>query len=138
MAGLYVGLVVLVERWMFPGLWHWKEVYRATGPFFPMHIGDQHIDAFLAIILPMVWANLWHPNVEKKERWFCASVLIFILHAAFATMSRATLATLLIEVCLLVCLTWSTRVSAWRNADTRGSGRSSAMFWIGGILGLAL
>jgi VanZ family protein len=138
LAGLYVGSVVLVERWMFPGLWNWKYVYRATGPFFTMHVGDHHIDIFLAIAFPMVWANLWYPNVKKKERWLCSLVLIFILHTAFATMSRATLCVLLLEACLLVCLTWSTRNFGGTQAIARGAGRSTAVFWISGIMGLTL
>lgn len=138
LAGLYVGLVVLVERWVFPGLWNWKDVYRATGPFFTMHIGDQHLDAFLTLVFPMVWANFWYPQVKKKERWLCVLVLIFILYAAFATMSRATLATLLIEACLLVCLNWSTRVVVGTQTIARGAGRSTAVFWISGIMGLTL
>lgn len=106
LAGFYVGVFVFLERALFPGLLNWSDVYRATGPFFTMHIGDQHLDGFLVLAFPWVWAHRIHGRCTRLESFFCAMVLVLLAYAAFSTMSRATLAMILLQVVLLVALGW--------------------------------
>jgi VanZ family protein len=104
-AALYVGVFVAIERAIFPGLLNWSDVYRATGPFFTMHIGDQHLDAFLVMVFPLVWACTLHPTSRTMERGLCGLVLGLLAYGAFSTMSRATLATLLLQIAGLLYIT---------------------------------
>jgi hypothetical protein len=125
LAGLYVGLFVGLERLVFPGLLNWSDVYRATGPFFTMHIGDQHLDAFLVMVFPLVWAHRLHPSCSSLQRWFCGLVLGLLAYGAFSTMSRATLVTLLVQIIGLVCLTWKFRRTETAGAEFRSSEKIS-------------
>lgn len=125
LAGFYVGGFVVLERVLFPGLLNWSDVYRATGPFFTMHIGDQHLDAFLVMSFPWVWSNMMQRDCTGLERCLCAVVLTFLAYAAFSTMSRATLAVILLQIALLVTLTWLR--SSW------DSNRIRAGFLAGGL-----
>ena len=125
LAGFYVGLFVGLERLVFPGLLNWSDVYRATGPFFTMHIGDQHLDAFLVMVFPLVWAHALHPSCSSVQRWFCGLVLGLLAYGAFSTMSRATLVTLLVQIVGLVYLTWKFRRKKPAGADLRSSEKIS-------------
>jgi VanZ family protein len=97
LAAWYVGIWVLMERAVFPGITNIADIYRATGPFFTMHIGDQHIDGFLVLAFPI--AVGW--TLEKVQRDVGLSVaarslfgilaVLFVCHAVFATMSRGTI-----------------------------------------------
>ncbi len=128
LAGFYVGLFVVLERLVFPGLLNWSDVYRATGPFFTMHIGDQHLDAFLVMVFPLVWAHALHPSCRTPQRWLCGSVLGLLAYGAFATMSRATLVILLLQIMGLVYLTWRFRRTKPAGADLRSSERISLAY----------
>ena len=108
LASSYVGFWVLFERAIFPGIFNLREVYRATGPFFTMHIGDQHIDAFLIIVFPVVFGATMG-CFHRMEGWrhlllFFSSLMILVLtvHAVFATMSRGTLLALAAQFVLLL------------------------------------
>ncbi len=93
----YVGIWVLIERAIFPGITNIVDIYRATGPFFTMHIGDQHIDGFLVLAFPI--AVGW--TLEKVQRndglslaarsLFGILAVLYVCHAVFATMSRGTI-----------------------------------------------
>ena len=93
-SGLYIGIWILVERAVFPGLFNLNELYRATGPFFSMHIGDQHIDAFLVIAFPIACGALINELRESdKPRNYTRitlflSIAMLLSHGIFATMSR--------------------------------------------------
>lgn len=90
----YVGIWIVVERTIFPGFFNTMEVYRATGPFFTMHIGDQHIDAFLVIAFPIVSGLLVKElqQISKTVDYKRIALLFFstllLCHGVFATMSR--------------------------------------------------
>lgn len=105
---VYVGVMLLVERWTFESLWDFTNEYRATGPFFSMHIGDQHVDAFIVLALPFAWYEL-----DRRLNWISigctAGFTCLIVYAALATMSRATLAAVLLQVLVLIGhLAWQT------------------------------
>jgi VanZ family protein len=120
---LYVGIWVLLERAIFPGLGNLKDIYRATGPFFTMHIGDQHIDGFLVLALPMTVAMITM-ELDKKapirnSHWLavCFASLFLICHAIFATMSRGTVLAVVAQGLVVLGL------GIWRNS-TRGLSKS--------------
>jgi hypothetical protein len=129
LAGFYVGGFVFFERALFPGLLNWSDVYRATGPFFTMHIGDQHLDAFVVLAFPWVWAHRMHGRCTRLESFFCAIVLVLLAYAAFSTMSRATLAMILLQVVLLVAL-------GWLSSPDKPGGIGQGL--IAGVIGCAL
>jgi VanZ family protein len=137
-AGFYVGVFVALERFVFPGLNNWSDVYRATGPFFTMHIGDQHLDAFLVMVFPLVWANMLHPLSRALERWSSALVLGLLAYAAFSTMSRATLGAVVLQVAILIYLTWLARGTQASQATMRGDVGSGAGGRLAGRVGILL
>jgi VanZ family protein len=137
-AGLYVGVFVALERYLFPGLMNWSDVYRATGPFFTMHIGDQHLDAFLVMVFPLVWANMLRPLSSGLNRWASALVLGLLAYAAFSTMSRATLGAVLLQVAILIYLTWLSRRMQTSDATIRGDLGSSSRGQLAGRVGILL
>lgn len=120
---LYVGIWVLLERAIFPGLGNLKDIYRATGPFFTMHIGDQHIDGFLVLALPMTFAmitmELDKKTPSRNTLWLavCFASLFLNCHAIFATMSRGTVLAVLAQGLLVLV------VGIWRNS-ARGLSKS--------------
>jgi len=95
----YVAFIVIVERLVYESLWDFHREYRATGPFFTMHIGDQHVDAFITLALPWAWA------MSQGLRWKTISISIglslLMAIAAIYTMSRATIAAVILQVLLL-------------------------------------
>lgn len=137
-AGLYVGIFVALERYLFPGLINWSDVYRATGPFFTMHIGDQHLDAFLVMVFPLVWANMLHPLTTALERWSSALVLGLLAYAAFSTMSRATLGAVVLQVAILIYLSWLARGMQASQATMRSDLGSSSGGRLAGRVGILL
>jgi len=93
-SSLYVGIWIVVERAIFPGIFNLSELYRATGPFFTMHIGDQHIDAFLVIAFPIACGMLINELKQIGKAVQFTRIAIFfgitllLAHGVFATMSR--------------------------------------------------
>ena len=51
MAGGVAGTVLVIfwERFIFPGLFNFSDVYRVTGPFSQMHVGGADIEAYLTL-----------------------------------------------------------------------------------------
>jgi len=96
---LVVGAIVVVERWLFEGLSDFSREFRATGPFSSMHIGGQHLDAFLTLSMPFAFFQF-----RERTRWGKAFTLLLVLlavYAALSTMSRATLAAILAMIIYL-------------------------------------
>lgn len=57
--GILIGLsgvivIAIMERLLFPGLLNFSTDYRITAMFSSMHIGGGHIDAYLALSLPLI------------------------------------------------------------------------------------
>jgi hypothetical protein len=106
---VYVAGVVIVERTLFESWVDFDREYRATGPFFTMHIGDQHVDGFATLAIPFAWA------FQQRMRWKQLGTGIFLtvsmLMVAFMTMSRATVFAVGIEILLIALLVWTRRYS---------------------------
>jgi hypothetical protein len=103
-AMLYVGWFVLLERWLYESLFDFTREFRASGPFFTMHVGDQHLDAFLALAIPFAFVL---PGQKKtaKAAAIGSGLLILTMYAAIATMSRGMMAAIVIEVILISIVT---------------------------------
>jgi hypothetical protein len=96
---LAVGVIVAVERGLFEGLWDFSDEFRATGPFSSMHIGGQHLDAFLTLSIPFAFFRFG----ERSRSGKCLTLLLVLLatYVALSTMSRATLAVVLAMIVFL-------------------------------------
>ena len=146
LALLYVGWFVAFERWRFESLWDFTELYRATGPFATMHIGDQHLDAFLVLALPFAWVGCTgSPQAIRRSLW---AIMLsgLAIYAALASMSRATIAAIGIE-CSAILLwmvvnvlvrryelrTQQISVAKWAGSITAGL-MFAGLFAAGGIL----
>ncbi len=98
---LYVTGFIVLERAVFESIFDFSNELRVTGPFFTMHIGDQHVDAFLSLAFPWVAYPIL---VQRSFRnvIFSISLLALAIYATFATMSRGTIAAVSIEVVVLL------------------------------------
>jgi hypothetical protein len=107
-AALVVGIWVLLERWLFESIFDFSHEYRATGPFFSMHIGDHHLDAFIVLAFPLAWIGI--DRFEKSLACLWASTLwasaltVLLLYAAIATMSRATIIIIMLQMLAIIIL----------------------------------
>jgi hypothetical protein len=130
-----VALWVVWERLAFTGLADFSTDYRATGPFWEMHIGGAGLDAVLALTLPGAVAAL--AGARSPARWaLAAGVLVLGLYAALVTFSRIVY----IAVPLGVAVWWA--LSAWRagpqSRPQQGPGTlRAAVPWIVGFVALA-
>jgi hypothetical protein len=109
-AGMLVGVAVVVaaslwERWAFPGLINFGQIYRTTALFWEMHVGGAAIDAYLAFAIPFVaWAL--H---AARSRWAWAGWALFALalaYAALTTFSRGLYAAAVIGLLALGAMLW--------------------------------
>jgi hypothetical protein len=106
-AMVYVAGVVITERTLFESWFDFEREYRATGPFFTMHIGDQHIDGFAAIALPFAWAS---QSRSMFYRWGAGILLtVAMLLVAFMTMSRGAVVSIGIEILLIAFIAFPTK-----------------------------
>ncbi|QEG42512.1 hypothetical protein [Roseimaritima ulvae] len=111
-ASAYVIAAMMAERWMFKSLWQFETVYRATGPFFTMHIGDHHVDAFLVMAFPYAWYG-WKGECLKWRFVVRLLLSMGLTYCVIATMSRATIVVLGLEICVLA--SWATlRILPWQ------------------------
>lgn len=102
-AALVVGIWVFLERWLFESIFDFSHEYRATGPFFSMHIGDHHLDAFIVLAVPLAWIGI--DRFERSLACLWASTLtVLMLYAAIATMSRATIIIMMLQMLAIVIL----------------------------------
>lgn len=122
-----VALAVVRERAAFTGLMDFSTDYRATGPFWEMHIGGAALDAVLALSIPFALAAL--ADARSPARWTAgAAVLGLALYAALATFSRIVYGT----VPLGVLVFWALRAGVGRARGRPPSGAVPA------LVGLAL
>jgi hypothetical protein len=99
-AMLYVGCFVLLERWLFESIFDFTREFRASGPFFTMHAGDQHLDAFLALTISFAFVLSGRIKSAKAVA-IGSGLLILTLYAAISTMSRGMMGAIVIEVILI-------------------------------------
>jgi hypothetical protein len=122
----FVSLSVLWERIAFAGFTEFAADYRATGPFWEMHVGDAALDGWIAMTLPMaVW------GVARSRRLLVSLGLAFVvavgMYALLAAFSRGLYAAAAVEVALLAV--WAMRGGAF--------GRGRAALSLGrGVVGL--
>ena len=110
-AMLYVGCFMLLERWLYESIFDFTREFRASGPFFTMHIGDQHVDAFIALAIP--FAFIATTKTKRMPRLAIGTGFVcLMLYAAVATMSRATIVAVGIEAALL-SIVFATSRSRW-------------------------
>ncbi len=125
----YVTGFILLERAVFESIFDFSNELRVTGPFFTMHIGDQHVDAFLSLAFPWVA----YPILVKRSfrNDLCSlSLFALALYATFATMSRGTIAAVSIEVVVLLVMVWlrgsQSRIVAFRSVQVASEGATFA------------
>lgn len=83
-----LGVIVLIERALFPGLLNFSSDYRITGTFFTMNTGGGHIEAYLAAAIPFIGA--WGIIFNKSKTVLAASLLLFAVtvYAMATTFAR--------------------------------------------------
>ncbi|MCY2984037.1 MAG: O-antigen ligase family protein [Planctomycetota bacterium] len=130
-AALVVGIGVLLERLLFESIFDFSHEYRATGPFFSMHIGDHHLDAFIVLATPLAWVGI--DRFQKSLACLWASTLtVLMLYAAIATMSRATIIIITVQMLAIVIL------KAWHESRATSLPRISwrGFFLVSACLGI--
>ena len=97
LAGVVLG--VLWERVSFTGLLNFSADYRATGPFWEMHVGGAALDAALAMALPFAVLAL----AQSRRPWSWALLAALCaggLYAALVTFSRIVYAAVPLSLAL--------------------------------------
>lgn len=110
-------LAVVQERFLFVGLLDFSDDYRATGPFWEMHIGGAGLDGFLAMTIPFAIREALRQDSRPR---FAAAVIVLGLaaYASLVTFSRGVYAAVPASLFVLaVLLYWqrpkSQRGPAW-------------------------
>lgn len=90
--GMVVGVagtvfMIFWERFAFPGLLNFSEVYRVTGPFSQMHVGGADIETYLAIGTPFL-VMLLFGKVSFWLRMVCILLLLGATYCVMVTFSR--------------------------------------------------
>ena len=98
----YVALFVLAERFAFESLWDFGRELRVTGPFASMHVGGQHIDAFLVLAVPLIWLGTPGRGKHRAATAFAVFFTCVSVYVTVATMSRATLVIVVCQVLALI------------------------------------
>ena len=123
---LAVALAVVWERQAFTGLLDFSTDYRATGPFWEMHVGGAALDAVLALTLP--FALMLLTSARTPLRWAAAAAVLALgLYAALATFSRIVYAALPVGFAFW----WALRAAA---ARSRGQPVAGVLPAIAGLL----
>ncbi len=130
-----VSLSVMWERTAFIGLTELAAVYRATGPFWEMHVGGAALDGWLATTLPMaVWglARSRRPLVSLA----LAGVTAVGMYAVLVTFSRGLFGAVAVEAAILSI--WAMRSGAFGHGRTGLTlGRGVVGLIVVGVLGYA-
>lgn len=79
-------LVVVWERWSFPGLFNFASDYRPTASFSAMHTGGAALDAYLAVSFPFLAAWLLHGS--RRQLALALPLLLLACYAGLTTFSR--------------------------------------------------
>ncbi|MBL8447018.1 MAG: VanZ family protein [Zoogloeaceae bacterium] len=133
--GLLLGLagtvaVVFWERWTFPGLFNFTDVYRVTGPFSQMHTGGADLECYLTVAAPfLVWA------LFERRGWLERGLIIMLLmattYAVTVTFSRAAYVSCALAVALAAVFAWRRasrgRPAVWAKAGLAVAGSAGLM-----------
>jgi hypothetical protein len=116
------------ERLAFTGLLDFSTDYRATGPFWEMHVGGAALDGYLALTAPfLIWALL---RARGPLQWGVLAVSsILAVYAALVTFSRGVY--LGVPLGLLVAIVL---LSRQRNANFLPALRGGLPGWVCVIL----
>ena len=74
--------VVLLERWLFPGLFDFSTEYRVTALFSGMQTGGPQVEAYVALTLPLV--AVWF--LARPGKLAFAAVLLLFAAAAYTVL----------------------------------------------------
>jgi hypothetical protein len=113
LAGLaLVAAVCLWERWAYPGLLDFAQIYRTTALFWEMHVGGAAIDAYLAFAIPfLAWAL---HEAKSRTAWLgWALFALAVAYAALTTFSRGLYAAALLGLLALAAQLWRREVLHW-------------------------
>jgi len=90
LAAAIVGSVMVWERYVTVGLLNADDPYRATGPIFSCHVGGMQVDAYWALLLPILMIP---PSRTKSPvSWISYPAVLLIAYLAIAaTMSRGAI-----------------------------------------------
>lgn len=104
--GMVLGLAGVVtallwERFLYPGLFDFRRVYRITATFFSMHTGGPQIEAYLIFALPFVvaWAQ------ARRNAWSMMVALALFgagSYGVFVTFSRGGYLALAVILTIMV------------------------------------
>ncbi len=87
-AGLAGTIVVIVwERFVFPGMFNFTDVYRVTGPFSQMNTGGADIEAYLTLSTPFLVVLLFEAR-SWITRMFGTALLVGATYGLMVTFSR--------------------------------------------------
>lgn len=102
MSGLFiVALVGLRERWQYADLLDFSVPYRITATFYSMHTGGAHLDAYLALLVPII--GYWMVGSNRLWVWAAGSVLFSLaVYLVISTVTRTTFVVLVGEMILLI------------------------------------
>jgi len=110
-----VGLTVLWERIAFVGLTEFAADYRATGPFWEMHVGGAALDGWIAMTLPMA---AW--GLARSRRVLVSLLLAAVaavgMYAVLVTFSRGLYGAVAVEVAIFAI--WAMRSGAFGHGHT--------------------
>ncbi len=138
---LGVAAVVWWERVAFTGLLDFATDYRATGPFWEMHVGGAALDAALAIAMPLAVATLVATQMRGLWGVTAAVTLGLALYAALVTFSRIVYAAVPLGLLVWWLLQWRqglTLPSTWGAATGTARPRTgAAAWWLAWLLGFA-
>jgi O-antigen ligase len=129
-----VGLAVLLERALFPGVFDFASDYRVAGPFASMHVGGAHLPAYLALALPFTAVIVVVPRRRALIGAMTLGALCLGVYALIVTFNRTAYAAAgLTLVTLFVGLFYAVRADPrWRRitaavAVTVGSAAAAAV-----------
>lgn len=115
--GMLAGLAIVVavclwERWAYPGLLDFAQIYRTTALFWEMHVGGAAIDAYLAFAIPFVaWAL---HEAKSRAAWLAWALFALALaYAALTTFSRGLYAAALLGLLVLGAAWWRREMLHW-------------------------
>lgn len=137
MVGGVAGTVFLViwERFIFPGVFNFSDVYRVTGPFSQMHIGGADLETYLTVGAPFLVMLL----IDKVSIWVRIASGLILLGATYSVMvTFSRVGYVGYGVALVLAIIAATRKMADENPSTWLRRGTLALVLLFTILGIAV